>query len=492
MQNFFNLLAEIVSELKRYPAGYEPDMLTKEAEEALTNEVMLLLNRWKKELNNCVKNRLPSVVYDDIIAWVKSHNNYHSCRTLLCMLDSLPHTGLEENASEVREERFASLNDNVEQTGIIILPKVYRPPTTYIRPASADRSEEIATRKNANEWADNLNSRLNFIYYICTNELRGYSVANYVCNFAFDDPSVSEIKIGVAPLLNIKLDDVLSYDDNIRHQNESGIECQYFDITGVKVQDMILERVQACFRVACEKNVDILMFPEMLGIEALYNLDGYGFNPALRELSRQTRERVPHLILMPSIWKNNQNFVNVHLSSARKLCSQYKQNKYVFPGKHGKATENLIDVPKEVSLIHVPGWGRIAIPICMDFLHPEYRDWLVTTLKADILLCPSYSPGEYNFLQSLDSNAGYGTHVVWLNSCSALRDSDTGAPELIGAACAPSVSSESRITRFTPECKGDCTNGCLFVATIPLNCMGASFYEERRVQVEHIRAPKEM
>ena len=152
----------------------------------------------------------------------------------------------------------------------------------------------------------------------------------------------------------------------------------------------------------------------------------------------------------------------------------------------------LIDVPKEVSLIHVPGWGRIAIPICIDFLHPEYRDWLVTTLKADILLCPSYSPGEYNFLQSLDSNAGYGAHVVWLNSCSALRNSDTGAPELVGAACAPSVSSESRIIRFIPECKGDCTTGCLFVATIPLNCMGASFYEERRVQVEHIRTPKEM
>ena len=492
MQNFFNLLAEIVYELKRYPAGYEPDTLTKEAEEAMTNEVMLLLRRWKNELKNCVKNRLSSAAYDDIIAWVKSHNDYHSCRTLICMLDSFPHTGLEENSSAAREVKFVSLNDNIEQTGIIILPKVYRPPTTYIKPGSVDRPEEIATRKNANEWADNLNARLNFIYYICTNELRGYSIANYVCNFVFDDPSANELKIAVAPLLNIKLPDVLSYDDNIRHENESGRECQYFEITGVKVQETILERVQACFKLACEQNVDILMFPEMLGTDDLYNLDSLGFNPALRELSRHTRDKVPHLILMPSIWRNNQNFVNVHLSSARKLCSQHKQNKYVFPGKHGKATEDLIDVPKEVSLIHVPGWGRIAIPICIDFLHPEYRDWLVTTLKVDILLCPSYSPGEYNFLQSLDSNAGYGAHVVWLNSCSALRNSDTGAPELVGAACAPSVSSESRITRFIPECKGDCTNGCLFVATIPLNCMGTSFYEERRVQVEHIRAPKEM
>lgn len=492
MSNLYNLLAEIISKLKQYPSGYEPDMLTKEAEETLTNEVISLLGRWKNKLNNSAIIGLSSDAYNDIIAWANNHKNYHSYRTLLCTIDSSAYIGLKQEACKKREKKFVSLNDNTEETGILVLPKIHRPPTTYIRPASKDRPEETVARKNANEWADSLNSRLNNIYYICTNELNGFYVWNYVCDFTFEDPSSNEIKIGVSPILNLKLKQVLSYDDTIRCKNESGMECQYFDVKEVIVQKTILERVQECFKLACEQHVDILMFPEMLGIDDLYNLDCYDFNPVMRELSRQVQGDFPYLTLMPSIWRNNQNYVNVHLSSARRLCTQYKQHKYTFPGSQGNATENLKNIPKEVSLIHVPGWGRIAIPICIDFLHPEYRDWLVTTLKADILLCPSYSPGEYNFLQSLDSNAGYGVHVVWLNSCSALRNSQTGAPELIGAACAPSVSSESRITRFIPECEGACTKGCLFVVTLPLNCMGESFYEERRVQVKHVRAPKAM
>lgn len=492
MSNFFNLLAELVSSLKEYPSNYEPDMLTEEAEETLSSEVMSLLTHWKNKLSNSATFGLSFDAYSDIIAWAKARNSYYSYRALLTTLDCFPGTGLEQEVSKKREDKFFALNDNVKQTGIIILPKVYKPPTTYIRPASKDRPEETVIRKNASEWSDNLNARLNNFYYIWTDKLNGFRIGNYVCDFTFADPSTNEIRIGVAPILNLKLKDILSYDDTIRYKSENGMECQYFDILGVKAPQTILERVQECFRLACEQHVDILMFPEMLGIEDLYNLDCFNFNPVMKELSRQARGHVPYLTLMPSIWRNNQNYVNVHLSSARRLCTQYKQNKYIFPGSQGKATENLKNIPKEISLIHVPGWGRIAIPICIDFLHPEYRDWLVKTLKADILLCPSYSPGEYNFLQSLDSNAGYAVHAVWLNSCSALRNSETGAPELIGAACAPSVSSKSRIARFIPECKGDCTKGCLFVVTLPLNCMGESFYEERRVQVEHVRSLKAM
>lgn len=490
MYSFYNLLAELVSLLKQYPSNYEPDVLTKEAEDDLSHQVTSLLNQWKSKLYNSAKNGLPSDAYDGIIEWVKEHNNYHSYRALLCTLDSYPETGLKREVSKQREKKFISLNDNREQTGICILPKVYRPPTTYVKPATKGHSEKPDVRKNANEWADNLNNRLKNVYYICTNALNGFEVANYVCNFSLGDPSTNELKIGVSPVFNQKLKNVLSYDDTICRKNESGQACRYFEINGIKVPELISDHIQKSFRIACEQHVDILMFPEMLGIDELYTLDHLDFNTKMREIVRQEQGDVPHLTLMPSMWKNSQNYVNVHLASARRLCTQYKQNKYIFPGSQGNATENLRDTPKEVSLIHVPGWGRIAIPICIDFLYPEYRDWLVKTLKADILLCPSYSPGEYNFLQSIDSNAAYGVHVVWLNSCSALRNSENGVPEFVGAACVPSVSSSSRIVRLIPECNGNCEEGCLFVITLPLNCMGESFYEERGVQVEHVSPSK--
>ena len=488
MASFFNLLAELISELKVFPTKYDSDALTPEDEEALKNDVMSLLNRWEKELNNCAKNGLLSDAYDDIIIWAKNRNDFHSYRALICMLDTLPHTGLKAEISKDRDEKFFSLNNNADQTGILILPQVHTPSTTYIKPSSKEHPAKTEPRKNANEWSDSLNARLNHIYYVCTNELNGYSIGNYVCNFSFDDPSSHEIRIGVAPLLNLKLNDVLSYSDNIRCKNESGRECQYFNVTGVKVRELILAKVHDCIKLACEQNVDILMFPEMLGIEDFYDLDPYGFNPNMKNLRGYITESAPYLTIMPSIWKDNHNFLNVYLASARKLCSQHKQHRYIFPGTHGAATENLINIPREVSLIHIPGWGRIAIPICMDFLHSEYTDWLVTTLKASILLCPSYSPSNYHFLQFLDSNTKYGTHTIWLNSCSALHNAENGAPEIVGAACSPSVSSDSRIARFIPKCNGDCSKACLFVVTIPLNCIGESIYEERLVHVKHERS----
>lgn len=228
------------------------------------------------------------------------------------------------------------------------------------------------------------------------------------------------------------------------------------------------------------------MCPEMLGVDRLYQEDSCQFNPEIRMLSRVVAsDKVPQLIIAPSMWKENRNYVNVYTASGRKLCTQYKQHRYSFPGKDGQCKEDLRGGPKEICLIHVPGWGRVVILICIDFLCADYRNLLVSKLKADLLLCPSFSPGEYNFLQSLDAASEYGAYAVWLNTCSALTKSPTEAPEIIGAACTPTVSSESRIRRFHPQCGGNCKSGCLFTVTLPLNCMGSSSYEGLHATVQH-------
>ena len=487
MRKIYDLLAELVAKIKAYPSTFEPEDLTEESECRLVADVQNLLLLHKNELSNCALYGLPIETYNEIISWAISRNNYYLYRIMLCMIDSDPLVALEQSISNKKSAGFISLNDNFEETGIYILPQVAGPKTTYSVKSRTDETQEITiVRKTADEWADNLNAQLNNFYYICNTDLDGFTLRNYVCDLTYNDPSIKELKVAVSPLLNLPIDDVLSYDDTIIETDECGNEYRLFDILHVKPESEILTRIQDGYRTASEHGANILMFPEMLGIEAIYSLDSLGYNPIFRTLCKETADFVPQLILAPSLWKANTNSVNIYLSSGKKLCVQEKQHRYSFRGKNGKCKENLKDIDRTISILHVPGWGRIVVPICIDFLNEPYRHLLVTKLKADILLCPSYSSGEYNFLSAIDAYSEYGAYTVWLNTCSALNRKVGDVPELVGAASAPVVSSHSRIVRFCPTCAGNCLKGCLFMVSLPLDCAGSSQYEGRGVAVEHI------
>ena len=101
---------------------------------------------------------------------------------------------------------------------------------------------------------------------------------------------------------------------------------------------------------------------------------------------------------------------------------QCKQNSFEFNDKGTHYEEDLRDIPKEILLIHVPGWGRISFLICVDFLVTDYRDLLVKELRSNLILCPSYSSRTAQFLNSAGSMREFGVKFIWLNSCSALKN----------------------------------------------------------------------
>lgn len=486
MNGLFDLIAELVAGYIASRPAHEPEVLSEQCETAMLGEVRSCLDRWKGGRDGPAVSGLSLQACSEILAWAKEKNDYYVYRFLLCELDADPAFGMERAAQQVGS--FESCNSNSDETGICILPKVRGPKTTHLLASGEMQEEERRTRKNAHTWSDSLNELNNF-YYLTQEERKGYRVYNYVCDPMLGAP-VKELKIGLSPVMNQPLEAVFEYDDNVMEKDGQGHEFQHFEVLGIKPQEEIQTRVEASIKAAAKEQVDLLMLPEMFGTDALYELDEYGFNPLLRRACKQFPGDMPKLIVAPSRWHANQNYVHVYDSSGRRLCEQYKQHRYVFHGKNGKCREHLIDPPKQISLIHVPGWGRIAIAICMDFLHPEYLDFLVTKLKADILLCPSYSSGEYNFLQSVDAYSKYGTYAVWLNSCSALQrggaEAPATVPQIVGAASAPVVSSQSRICRLVPACTGACRAGCLFVVTLPLDCAGVSAYEGTGVQVRHV------
>lgn len=487
-RGLFNLIAEIIAMLENFGDDFVPERLTEDYEAGLQQKVFDLLAQWEKDLEDSAIIGLSSPSYCAIIDWCRSNAaNFYLLRILVCELDARANLGWEQVVHENWGAGFESLNENVDSIGILILPNVPGPQTTYMRYKNGrDGEAEPAPRKTADEWTDNLNSRLNHFFYIRRSDLHGYIVRNYIYEPPGGGLPPVELKIGVSPFTNTPYQDILSYDDTIRRKDAQGNEFQYLGDIQVKDPDEILCKFRMCYQAACSQGIQILMCPEMFGVDKLYQEDSYQFNPEIRMLGKAVaNDKVPKLIIAPSMWRENRNYVNVYTASGRKLCTQYKQHRYSFPGKNGLCQEDLHGAPKEICLIHVPGWGRIVILICIDFIYTDYRNLLVSNLKANLLLCPSFSPGEYNFLQSLDAASEYGAYAVWLNTCSALTKSPSEVPEIIGAACTPTVSSESRIRRFNPQCGGNCESGCLFTVTLPLNCMGSSSYEGQHATVQH-------
>lgn len=461
--------------------------VTQDFEDALAVEVEDMFSIYQTELTDAASDGIPDDVYNAIVLWLNEQNNYYLYRHVLCALDNKQTIGLERAISVDNHTGFNSLNDNIKQTGLLILPKVSGAKTTYVNDTKPIRTlDDLPVRKTANDLIDDINARLNNVYYVLKDELGVYTLRNYVYNPPYMNQQQTSLTIGVSPILNGTLEDVLVYDDNVRENNPAGTEYLYLDIHSVKCPDEILRRIQKCHEIACKHNVDILMFPEMLGIPDLYKLDHIGYNTFLRQLNRASSGTVPKLVIAPSLWEKGSNRVNVYSSSAKLLCNQYKQFPYTHKGRYGKCTEHLLNIPRVINIIHIPGWGRIAIPICFDFLQAKYRHSLVELLKINILLCPSCSMGEYNFLGSIDADSEYGAYSIWLNTCAALDKASNGVAEIVGAVSVPTVSTDSRITRLCPRCAGACENGCLFIISLPLNCMGSSTYEGSTATVDHI------
>lgn len=375
----------------------------------------------------------------------------------------------------------------------MILPRVQGPQTIQ-KIIGEDGSPEGLGRPRltATTWSDPLNAKLNNFFYVTKDALQGYELENTICEFLLDEAQLETVRIGITPLCSGPIRDTFSYDDNVDGTDASGNECKYSDFIQVKNPDEMNDAFAACYETANENGVGILIGPEMCGTFSMYDEDEQGYNPYFRHLNQMTHGAgTLNLILAPSYWNDQKNKANFYNRPGKKVGEQYKQHRYRFHGKHGDSMENLRNTPKKVCLIHIPGWGRLAVLICIDFLYPAYRKLMAEALQADFLLCPSFSPGSVNFEEALPSVREFGTYTVWINCCSARGTAPGTAPDYVGAVCTPTVSSQSPIVRLKPDCGGICREGCLFIVDIPLNCAGETIHEDKEVKWRHTWKNKE-
>lgn len=340
------------------------------------------------------------------------------------------------------------LNSNIKETRIVILP----------------RCECFWERGHRGEqYGVKLVHMMKYFYYFEVNNegvLLGYKgicfeIKNYLVheNFFYGSVRKSRLVLGISPLLK---DSCLTKPKSYK----VGI-AKKFSVRLKKTKINILKkRIEAVLDKTKEEEVDILVFPEMLGSEEI--------NDCIKKKleSNDDEKEYPSLIVAPSVWEGNHNTVSIFLSSGEVIGKQEKQNPFMKEKEVKTEKEVLIediDPTREILLFHCHGIGRIAVAICKDMLTDDYRRILIEELKVTLLIVPSYSSGFYDFSLTLEECVRNDIVSIWINSCSALED---------GKKCIGMVRGAGKVSgskSFYEQCEEvRCRNDCFFKCELEL------------------------
>lgn len=250
--------------------------------------------------------------------------------------------------------------------------------------------------------------------------------------------------------------------------NYCGIE-----INGISRPDVQLKRLRADWTSMCstEEGADIVFWPEALGFEeAETTVQNGKYSKEIHQMSKEVQkqgQKPPLLTVLPSYCRNRVNSATIVYKDGQILGRQEKH--YPFIDVKNRHVEALRDHESQVFyIIHIPGVHRIVVMICAEFLHvcETQQSMLFNEVGATLVLVPSYTHGERDFLHALTTLQCYGTTVIWGNCCGAA----TG-DSVIGAC---SVAGTEVLHRFNDrevcKCGGTCEGkkSCAFVVSLPL------------------------
>lgn len=478
------MLATLISKAYTFPEMFDADIISDDTEKLLMDEVeqQLLCKNFDYSANDSFPDIL--AIANDIIEWCRVKNDYYLYRALLCRLDTMINLddiidtydiNLPCYSKEDNTDSFISLNDNFNETKIFILPKV-----KSLKSYSLYKSGTTPNpRLNAHTWLDDLNNRIHNIYAVTLDSLCGFTPINVICSIPEIKLEKECIKIGITPVCNMHVDELLEFDYLTEKSSTSKHKGQFFQLKNILCENEIEKRIINSFNLACNEECDIFIAPEMLATNKLVSVDDQGYN-GLYSPNQSNNYTTPTLTLPPTRWENKSNILSIFNNKGKLIAKQHKQHRFTAKTKDGlKWKEYLENTNKTITIIHIPGWGRFCFPICIDYLVERYRHIMTEVLKANFLLCPSFSFGEYNFNLSGDAEIEFEVRTVWVNSCSAIGEFKNSI-DAVGIVSTPIVSTD-RIQKITTNCLGKCNQPCLFILKIPTN----SYNQEQNVNITH-------
>lgn len=351
-----------------------------------------------------------------------------------------------------------SLNTNCKETGICINPK-YHVVTGY----TYDGEKKRLLRSGNRDAFYGLNNELEHCNYVPWDEKR--KIINIIISDDLIGENQTNLRIGFCPMTDER-DALILADTEIER---AGKKFNGVCVEGIKDEAELLKRLINDWKYACEHGVDIFFAPEMLGTK-LSEKEYDEYNEMISQLSDENvaeGKHVPILTILPSYWRDGYNSSTIVFQDGRIIGRQYKIIPYV--DKKQKKIEALKELDKEIIyLIHITNVHRIAVLICADFLgkNAEYQqNELGRYLEVSLVIVPSYSSGEQDFINLLQGVKCFGTTVVWGNCCGAVLDKE----KCIGGCC---VMGGNASHTFGEACKCGYSckdkSACCFTIDLPL------------------------
>ena len=477
MHEWFNLIAELIAylidqiemlpELKNYSESLDP-----EQDEASKEEAEKILKESKNELDSPVFDK-KAQGFHCIIEKVKQINNFYVGRYVLSMMDQkIPWRTIADEYTEP----FEALNENIKQTGILVLPRA-----AVIVPVHQERPVKPADR-----FYPLLEEALVNLYFVHAKKLhldgRQYRLQNMICYPDMDLQQCANFRIVYSPLLGKKTQELL----NIQYGKIQIGQYQYnsFAVNSVKsIYEQSIEKLYGrLLKYACEMKADLVCSCEMLGVKNLYDVDSFGYNDFIYNLLQEIDNvNVPKLILPPTYSFGHKNSLRVFDESGKMLLTQDKQFEFHYSHDGTRYVEDLRERNSIIWILHIPGWGRIVFPICRDFIETLYRELLIRDLKSTIVICPSFSSGNRDFERDLAAIRPFGANVFWGNTCLCKEQHWSG---FVGAAENASIGQHSGVKRLNPTCTDNCTENCVFVIDFPLDYAGKDRHNDIGIEVK--------
>lgn len=470
---FNKLDFSLYTAVKEYQQIY--DYVRKKIEEVLSREdseegrIQALLNQIdailyeQTEVNRVIREMAIVQDIDSRIVFEKSDN------PLLISLSDL--VKMVPDTEDVL--RVVALNTNVEETGIFIHPKY---PVSHARVLYDQWTERSFSVRGIQQ---GLNSRLShLIYFPAVFESQSgesyscqvYSLIMPECKTIKPRENRAEIhttKIGFTPISD---DDTLLVTEQIPSEKMTHtirqIPYEGIGVKAIRDPEKIEKRFERAFYEACKHGLDVFYSVEMLCTNKMKEVTG-GQSDYLKDLIRKAKLEglsVPRLILMPTRWEDKSNYLLIFDENGTLLGKQYKRTLYV-DEKNGRVEAlDLSKATNEIYLIHLKNRQRIAVVICAEFLaNLEYvRDFLCGWLCVTMILVPSYSKGEQDFVASLPIYNNYGVSVVWGDYCGAVKTQE-GGKRIIGGCSYAGTDKINRMGDWA-DCQFNCQGKqyCLF------------------------------
>lgn len=362
-----------------------------------------------------------------------------------------------------------TLNDNWEETGVCIAPKF--PVSMAQVSADSHTVERALTSRDA--------------LYGINDKLENVSYYPWVKN----TPTVQHIILPERPLheegillpeetrivfspLTDRAD--LLNTNKCLYKGADGIPFQGVSVEGITDPEYVEECFTNSWLASCEKSPDIFFAPEMLATDKMVCVEHNGSQFLKPLLTQATLNgwKVPRLTIMPTYWKNRSNSLLIFDETGRHLGIQFKRFPYVDERNGCMEALDWPPAKTDVLMIHMKNQQRIAIVICAEFLlgmKPYVSEFLCSQLGATLILVPSYSLGDQDFVSALSALKPYGTSVVWGNCCGAVpHKGGQTATRIIGGCSYAGIDEQTRLGSVS-ECAfhcGECKT-CFFMVNIP-------------------------